>query len=367
MKQGARPRARELGLPLDGTPGPLNAITDVEGVSVGAAELVTEPDERGRALCTGVTAILPRLRERMHERVWAGLHRFNGNGELTGSHWIEDGGSFTGPVLLTSTHSVGVAHHAAIRWMIEHAPEGLAERHQWYLPVVGETYDGVLSDIDAQALGEGHVRAALDAARPGPVAEGNSGGGAGMIAYGFKAGTGTASRTFEAGGLPLRLGALVQANHGLREQLTVCGVPVGRLMPEPPPEAPREELGSIIVVLATDAPLMPHQLARLARRAALGMARGGTIGGNGSGDIFLAFSTANGAPPARLGLDVLDARMLSDECCDPVYEAAVGAVEEAVLNALLAATPRPTVRPPGGTMPAIDGPRLAGIVRTHRG
>lgn len=366
VEERARPRARELGLPLDGTPGPFNAITDVEGVEVGMTELIEEPTAVRGALCTGVTAILPRSRERIFERIWSGVHRFNGNGELTGTHWIEDGGAFSGAICLTSTHSVGVVHHAATRWMIRNAPDGLAERHQWYLPVVGETYDGVLSDIDAQALTEHHVLEALDAACGGPVAEGNRGGGAGMTAYGFKAGTGTASRLLETGGLPVRVGALVQANHGTRPWLTVCGVPVGRLMsdaPPPPPGTGASEMGSIIVVLATDAPLLPHQLARVARRASIGIGRGGTVGGNSSGDIFLAFTTANGAPPARLGPDVLDMRMLADDHCDPVYEASVQCVEEAVLNALIAATPRPTVRPPGGVMPAIDTDRLVEIVR----
>lgn len=349
-------RARDLGLPLEGLPGPLNAITDLAGIHVGMASLVEEKPRPGRhrPVRTGVTAILPHAGAERPIPLWAGTHCFNGNGEMTGTHWIDDGGWFCGPVLLTNTHAVGRAHHAAIAWMIErYAAHFAPGRHVWAMPVVAETYDGVLSDINAQALTEADMRAAIDNARPGPVAEGSCGGGTGMIAYGFKGGTGTASRRLAVDGQDYLLGALVQANHGVREWLTVCGVPIGRRLP-PPAHPAAAERGSIIVILATDAPLAPHQLRRLARRAALGIGRGGTIGGNNSGDIFLAFSTANQGPMPGDGPAHRQLAMLNDECLDILYAGAVQAVEESVLNAMVAA------RPMGGTpwdealVPAID-------------
>lgn len=347
-----RPRARELGLAFRGEPGPLNAITDVAGLGVGLATIIEEPRPGvHKGLCTGVTAIVPRLGAPRLHPVWAGMHSFNGNGELTGSHWIRDGGWFLGPVLLTNTHSVGIAHHAAIRWLTRRHPEEFASRHQWALPVVAETYDGVLSDINAQGVTEAHVLAALDSAATGPVAEGNTGGGAGMIAYEFKAGTGTASRRVSSGG-DWTLGVLVQANHGIRDWLEISGVPVGRSL--------RNDLlfgrdtGSIIVVIATDCPLLPHQLDRLARRATLGIGRNGTAGGNGSGDIFLAFSTANALLAPSDAPEVLDLRVLNDRCIDPLYEAAVQATEEAVVNAMVAAEDRVAIKPAGQVVRAID-------------
>ena len=348
--EARKPRARDLGLPFRGETGALNAITDVPGVLIGQTTLI-EDDPRG-AVCTGVTAILPKGRDRLLEPVWAGVHALNGNGELTGTHWIEDGGHFTGPVLLTNTHSVGIAHHAAIRWMIAREPEAFADAHVWAMPVVGETYDGVLNSINAQALREEHVIAALDAAAPGPVAEGNTGGGAGMIAYEFKAGTGTASRLVEAGGRACVVAALVQANHGLRGWLTVCGAPVGRVLRDD--LILEREAGSIIVVVVTDAPLLPHQLRRVAKRGSIGIGRGGTIGGNGSGDIFLAFTTANATPRLGAAPEILSFEAMNDRCVDPLYEASVEAVEEAVVNALLAARDRMAVKPAGRWVRAID-------------
>ena len=347
-----RPRARELGLAFSGTPGPFNAITDVSGVGVGLTTVIEDVRAGVHGgLCTGVSAILPRLGATELRPVWAGLHSFNGNGELTGSHWIRDGGWFMGPVLLTNTHSVGVAHHAAIRWLIRRHPEEFASRHLWALPVVGETYDGKLNDINAQAITEEHVMAALDGATSGPVAEGNVGGGAGMIAYEYKAGTGTSSRRVASGG-DWTLGLLVQDNHGVRDWLEIGGVPVGRSL--------RNDLlfgretGSIIVVIATDCPLLPHQLDRLARRATLGIGRNGTAGGNGSGDIFLAFSTANSVPMPFEAPPVLTLQALNDRMIDPLYEAAVQATEEAVVNAMVAAEDRVAVKPAGQVVRAID-------------
>jgi len=346
-----KPRARALGLAFRGEPGPLNTITDVAGVGVGLATIIEDAREGVHAgLCTGVTAIMPRLGAPTLSPVWAGLHAFNGNGEMTGSHWIRDGGWFLGPVLLTNTHSVGIAHHAAIRWMVRRHPEAFKDHHQWLLPVVAETYDGVLSDINAQGVTEAHVLAALDGATAGSVAEGNVGGGAGMIAYEFKAGTGTASRCVASGG-DWTLGVLVQANHGVRDWLEVSGVPVGRMLQQD--TLLGHDTGSIIVVIATDCPLLPHQLDRLARRATLGIGRNGTAGGNGSGDIFLAFSTANtqGLPASAPSLMSLTA--LNDLLIDPLYEAAVQATEEAVVNALVAAEDRVAVKPAGRVVRAI--------------
>jgi L-aminopeptidase/D-esterase-like protein len=235
--------------------------------------------------------------------------------------------------------------------MIRRYPEEFAQGHLWALPVVGETYDGVLNDINAQAITEDHVLAALDAAVSGPVAEGNVGGGAGMIAYEYKAGTGTASRRVAAGG-DWTLGVLVQANHGVRDWLEIGGVPVGQVLREGRQSG--RDSGSIIVVIATDCPLLPHQLDRLARRATLGIGRNGTAGGNGSGDIFLAFSTANTLPLPASAPEVLDLRALNDQCIDPLYQAAVQATEEAVVNAMVAAEDRVAVKPAGTVVPAID-------------
>ena len=356
-----KPRARDLGLRFDGAPGPLNAITDVGGVGVGLTTLIEEARPGvHKGLCTGVTAVVPRLNARDLSPVWAGLHSFNGNGELTGSHWIRDGGWFLGPVLLTNTHSVGIAHHAAIRWLVSRHAEEFERLHQWVLPVVGETYDGILNDILAQSLTEAHVLAALDGAASGPVAEGNTGGGAGMIAYEFKAGTGTASRRVSAAGGDWTLGALVQANHGTRDWLEVSGRPVGREMRED--LLHERERGSIIVVIATDCPLSPLQLDRLARRAGLGIGRNGTKGGNGSGDIFLAFTTANPFPVPAEAPAMLNLRVLNDAHIDPLFEAAVQAVEEAVVNAMVAAEDRVALKPAGRIVRAINTHRLRALI-----
>lgn len=350
-----KPRARDLGLPFPGETGPFNAITDVPGVAAGFTTLDEPATETRGPLLTGVTAILPRTGRATLDPVWAGVHSLNGNGELTGTHWIEDGGWFAGPILLTNTHSVGVAHHAAIRWMVDRFPDAFANGHLWRLPVVGETYDGVLNDINAQGVTEAHVLAALDGARGGPVAEGSVGGGAGMIAYEFKAGTGTSSRMIEHDGRRFAVAALVQANHGLRGQLTVLGVPVGLHLPED--RVHDRDLGSIIVVIATDAPLLPHQLRRVAKRGAIGIGRGGSVSGSGSGDIILAFTTANLTPIPALGPKTLRLEAMSDAWIDPLYAASVEATEEAVVNALLAAEDRVAFKPAGQAVRAL--PRTA--------
>jgi D-aminopeptidase len=363
-----KPRARDLGLPLPGIPGPFNAITDVPGVSVGFSTIREETPRPGRRLPvrTGVTAIHPRPPERGPTPVYAGIHRLNGNGEMTGSHWIEDGGHFTGPVLVTNTHSVGMAHHAAVRWMIDrHAATYEGDDLLWIMPVVAETYDGLLSDINVQAVTAEHVFAALDGARGGPVAEGGVGGGTGMIAYDYKGGTGTASRRITVDGCDYTVGVLVQANHGRRDWLTVCGVPVGRVLTEARLAGQTAERGSIIAVVATDAPMAPHQLKRLARRATIGIGRGGTPGGNNSGDIFLAFSTANEGPLPHAAPGHLTLSLVNDELFDPFYMAVVEGVEEAVLNAMLAGEPT------GGTphdrfrVASLDAAALIAALRAH--
>jgi L-aminopeptidase/D-esterase-like protein len=350
-----RPRARDLGLPFPGTTGPLNAITDIPGLAVGFCTL-TDPARRMR---TGVTAILPRP-EREARPVWAGQFTLNGNGEMTGTHWVNDAGYFIGPILITNTHGVGAAHTGAIRWMLDHYSDYFrSPDHAWAMPIVAETYDGVLNDINAMFVTPEHAIAALEARSTGPVAEGSTGGGNGMIAYEFKAGTGSASRRVAAGGRELIVAALVQANHGIRPWLDILGRPVGRLMPE---EAlHKQETGSIIVILATDAPLSPLMLRQMAKRAAIGIGRGGTPGGNNSGDLFLALSTANPAPMPQAAPVFAMREEINQEALDPFYLAAVEAVEEAVVNALVAGEDVPTFKPPGRICRAIDRKRLADL------
>lgn len=333
-------RARDLGLDISGKTGPLNAITDVPGVAVGLRTIIEEQPRPGRTklVRTGVTAIVPHSDAASPCPVWAGISRFNGNGELTGSHWIEDGGYFVGPMLITNTHAVGMAHHAAIKWMLNRYSSTYEVGDPlWLMPVVAETYDGLLNDINGQPVGEADVLAALDGATRGPVAEGNTGGGTGMIAYEFKGGTGTASRLLEIDGRTGTVGVLVQANFGIRDWLTVLGAPVGRHMRDDLLSGNAGERGSIIVVIGTDLPLAPHQLQRLARRGGLGIGRTGTMGGNSSGDIFLAFSVANAKDLPHRSPSFSNHEVLNDERLDRVYEAAVHAVDEAVLNAMVAA------------------------------
>ncbi len=361
----SKPRARGLGLDVPGICGPANAITDVPGVLVGYETLVREAAPGGRPVRTGVTAILPRGFDPHPSPVWAGQFTLNGNGEMTGSHWVRDGGHFLGPVLVTNTHSVGIAHHAATRWILSQYGEAFEAHHLWAMPVVAETYDGVLNDINGQHLGEADVLSAIRAARPGPVAEGNVGGGAGMVCYEFKGGTGTASRVVEIDGERFTLGVMVQANHGLRPWFNVLGVPVGRHLDRDRMKDMPAERGSIIAVIATDLPLSPSQLERLARRAGLGIGRGGTPGGNNSGDIFLAFSTANRMDLPQLSGAWRDMRTLNDERLDPVYMAVVEGVDEAVLNAMLAAEDVPTAKPAGHVCSALRADELLEVMARY--
>lgn len=351
-----KPRARDLGLPFPGTPGPWNAITDVAGLCVGFTTL-TDP---ARAMRTGVTAIRPRPDRGRPQPVWAGVHALNGNGEMTGTHWVNDAGYFLGPILITNTHGIGACHHGATEWMIRHYAAHFREDHAWAMPIVAETYDGVLNDINALHVRPEHAVAALEAAASGPVDEGSTGGGNGMIAYGFKAGTGTASRRVAVGGQVRTVAALVQANFGRREWFTVLGVPVGRSMPQAVPV--EREMGSIIVVLATDAPLSDALLRGLAKRAALGIGRSGSPGGNSSGDIFLAFSTADPMPEPRHAGPVITRHSLNWNEMDPVYEAAVQAVDEAVINAIVQGDDVACVKPQGAVCPGIDTGALCRLV-----
>ena len=332
-------RARDLGFIEGGRPGEHNAITDVPGVEIGYTTLVEDHgDARVR---TGVTAILPRGRADAAP-VAAGIHSLNGNGEMTGSVWIAESGSLSTPVLITNTHSVGAAHEGSIRWMLENVP-GAPE--QWLLPVVAETWDGRLNDINGLHVRPEHAVAALDAARPGPVAEGAVGGGTGMMCYGFKGGSGTASRLVELGGEEYAVGVFLQANFGRMDELVVRGVRVGPTLGAELDEAPSPApsgAGSVIVVVATDAPLLPGQCTALARRVSLGLARTGTGGSHFSGDIFLAFSTGNGGAltsrfPEEPSFALDELQTIPWGRMDALYTAVVEATEEAVLNVLVAA------------------------------
>lgn len=331
------PRARDLGVPFEGSPGPLNAITDVAGVTVGHVTLVEDLTD-GRKVRTGVTAILPRGRGTLDTPVYGGWFALNGNGEMTGTAWLEESGQLEGPVMLTNTHSVGVVRDAVIAWRVK-AGGADASGYWWSLPVVAETWDGHLNDINGFHVRPEHAARAIEQARGGPVAEGNVGGGTGMICHEFKCGIGTASRRTTAAGGAYTVGVLVQANYGLRDTLRIAGVPVGqhirndRVYSEQDPAA--SDTGSIIIVVATDAPLLPHQLKRLARRAALGLARMGSVAGNGSGDIFVAFSTANAE--ALAGKPLAASTSLGNDHVDPLFSATVEATEEAIVNAMVAA------------------------------
>ena len=363
----ADPRARDLGIPFPGTPGPLNAITDVAGVEVGYTTLVAGdgPLQVGKGpVRTGVTAILPRGRKSPTAVFGAyAVGNGNGNGEMTGTIWVEESGTVGTPVLITNTHSVGVVRDAVIAWMLENG----GTEQLWGLPVVAETWDGYLNDLNGFHVRREHVFAALDSAHGGAIAEGNVGGGTGMHTFEFKGGTGTSSRRVRVKGAgDYTVGVLVQSNFGRRWQLQVAGIPVGRDWPEDAPftaeYGPSNELGSIIVVVATDAPLLPTQLKRIARRAAMGIARTGGMAGNGSGDIFLAFSTAN-APAATAVEGLQQAAFLPNDQLDGLFEATVLATEEAIVNALVAA--RTMTGIDGHRLVAIDHARLQDILRRH--
>jgi L-aminopeptidase/D-esterase-like protein len=334
-----KPRARDLGVPFDGTPGPNNAITDVKGVEVGHTTIISGEGKLvvGKGpIRTGVTAIHPRGKT-SNDAVFAAWFTLNGNGEMTGTTWVDDSGFLNGPVMITNTHSVGVVRDAVIAWKVRHGTPDM-EGYWWSLPVVAETWDGYLNDINGFHVHSEDAWHALDVAHSGPVEEGNVGGGTGMICNEFKGGIGTASRVLDAKSGGYTVGVLVQCNYGAREQLRIAGINVGREIPEH--TVFKEDVGSIIVIVATDAPLIPTQLKRIARKVSLGLGRDGSYSGDGSGDIFLAFSTANpGAvsPKSDQPNNVHPLAMLPNDSLDPLFLATVQATEEAVVNAMVAA------------------------------
>ncbi len=364
-----KPRARDLGVPFEGRHGANNAITDVKGVEVGYTTLNTGEGEK--AVRTGVTAILPQGKN-FAGRLFAAWHTLNGNGEMTGTTWIEESGGLGSPILITNTHSVGIVRDAIIEWGAKKFPGG-GYSGDFSLPVVAETWDGYLNDINGFHVKKEHVFAALDSARSGPIAEGNVGGGTGMASHGFKAGTGTASRVLDARFGGYTVAVLVQANYGARQFFTVSGVPVGREITDLQMKIGQqvsinslrktdEGAGSIIVVLATDAPLLPHQLKRMAQRISLGIGRVGGRGENSSGDIFIAFSTANAAEIGK-NEGVATLQMLPNDRINMLFGATVQATEEAIINAMVAAETMKGYK--GNTIYALPHDRLREALRKY--
>jgi D-aminopeptidase len=354
-------RARDLGVPFEGTPGQLDAITDVKGVEVGYRTLISGDGKLvvgTGPVRTGVTAVFPRGKNSV-DPVFAGWFTENGNGEMTGTTWVEESGFLYGPVMITNTHSVGVVRDAVIAWQLQHGP-GLPLEDWWSLPVVAETWDGYLNDINGFHVKAEDADAAMRDAHSGPIAEGNVGGGTGMICFEFKGGTGTASRALpeKLGGYTV--GALVQCNFGTRHLLRIAGTPVGYEISGK--RVWEEDTGSIIVVVATDAPLLPSQMKRIAKRVTLGLGRLGSISGDGSGDIFIAFSTAN----AGAGLEQkkpVALQMLPNDRMDALFEATVQATEEAVVNALVAA--RTMTGADGHAVEALPHDRLREVLKKY--
>ncbi len=352
----SRPRARDLGVPFEGATGPLNAIVDVAGVEVGHRTLISGDGKLvvgAGPVRTGVTAIWPRGKQ-SSDPVFGGWFSQNGNGEMTGTPWLEESGFADGPILITNTHSVGVVRDSYLAWLVKNkrSPGTNVFAGGFYTyPIVAETYDGALNDVNGFHVKPDDVAVALETASVRTIAEGNVGGGTGMVCYGFKGGIGTSSRKLEAAQGGFTVGVLVQCNCGSRRQLRIGGVPVGLELADNMPVASagtgiREDTGSIIIVIATDAPLLPHQTKRLARRATMGLARTGSISGNGSGDIFIAFSTANSHAAAARGS--ANITMLPNDELNPVFEAAVQGTEEAIVNAMVGAE----------TMTGVDGHRV---------
>jgi D-aminopeptidase len=353
-------RARELGVPFDGTPGRWNAITDIAGVEVGHTTLISGDGKQ--AVRTGVTVVWPRGKQ-ADAPVFGGWFSLNGNGEMTGTTWLEESGLLDGPVMITNTHSVGVVRDSYIKWRVARARKaGIDLSDEWSLPVVAETWDGFLNDINGFHVHEADTVAALEAATSGPVAEGNVGGGTGMVCYGFKGGIGTSSRKVGA----YTVGVLVQCNCGRRAQLRIAGAPVGLEIAGSDPyardfRASGEDVGSIIIVVATDAPLLPHQMKRLARRASLGLARTGSSSGNGSGDIFIAFSTANAEAGRTSGL--VNVTMVPNDEMNPLFEATAQATEEAIVNAMAGAETMTGLD--GHTVMALPHDRLQQVLKKY--
>ena len=341
LQAETKSRARDLGFHFDGSPGPLNAITDVSGVQVGHTTLIEGEGKlvQGKGpIRTGVTAILPRGDRSLDDPCFAGWSSLNGNGEMTGTTWVEESGFAEGPIMITNTHSVGIVRDAVISWRTSQGSAD-ASGYWWSLPIVAETWDGFLNDINGFHVKEKHAHEAIRNAKGGPVEEGCVGGGTGMVCHSFKGGIGTASRVVTIKNQDYTLGVLVQANYGDRKNLTIAGVPVGKeitdLMPRDSYEKNHEGDGSIIVVIATDAPLLAHQMKRLARRVPMGVGKVGGYGHDGSGDIFIAFSTANSNVAFSDG--TVNVEMLPNGLMSPLFEATVQAVEEAIVNTLVAA------------------------------
>jgi L-aminopeptidase/D-esterase-like protein len=369
-----KPRARDLGVPFEGVTGQFNAITDVKGVEVGYATLISGDGKK--AIRTGVTAILPQGKN-FKGRVFAAWHTLNGNGEMTGTTWVEESGGLGSPIMITNTHSVGVVRDAVIEWAAKHST-GSGYSGDFSLPVVAETYDGFLNDINGFHVKKENVFQALDSAKSGAIAEGNVGGGTGMVAHRFKGGTGTSSRVLEAKFGGYTIGVLVQANYGTRQFFSVAGVPVGKEITDLLPTAGKETAslfpngrkavangegqGSIIVVVATDAPLLPHQLKRLAQRVSLGVGNVGGRGENSSGDIFIAFSTAN-ATEASKDDGLSNLTMLPNERINPLFWATAQATEEAILNAIISAETMKGFN--GNTVFALPHDRLKEALRKY--
>jgi D-aminopeptidase len=353
------PRARDLGVPFEGTPGPLNAITDVKGVEVGYRTLISGEGKLqvgAGPVRTGVTAIFPRGKASA-DPVFGGWFTENGNGEMTGTTWVEESGFLYGPVMITNTHSVGIVRDAVIASQFKRGTP-VPEEDWWSLPVVAETWDGDLNDINGFHVTAEDAFAAMDDARTGPIAEGNVGGGTGMICFEFKGGTGTASRKLPESFGGYTVGVLVQCNFGTRPLLRIAGAPVGQEIPK---DSQRADIGSIIVVVATDAPLLPHQMKRIARRVTLGLGRLGSISGDGSGDIFIAFSTANAG--AGLAKKMSNVEMIPNERMNPLFQATVQATEEAVVNAMIAAKTMTGIN--NNTVEALPHDRLRAVLKKY--
>lgn len=364
-------RARDLLLPFLGNPGEFNSITDVPGVLVGYKTLIN----KSKNIYTGCTAILPRGYNKKISTIWAGIFVLNGNGEMTGSHWINDAGYFSSPIIITNSHGIGISHHATTKWMINQYSNDFQTEDIWAMPVIAETYDGFINNINHLSLKEEDVIEALNNAKSGKLEEGNVGGGTGMVTYGLKGGTGTSSRiiTIPNHSKKYTLGVLLQANNGKRSELQIMGVPY------PPPEVNNSldniDKRSIIIIIATDAPLLPVQLKRLAKRAALGISRNGTCANNGSGDIFLAFSTANKNYTNNIPIDdknieeekqIQQIHFLHDDLLNYFYEGVVQAVEEAVINAMVSAKPLPLLKNKDEYIPSIDHEIVKNISKVIR-
>ena len=355
-----KPRARALGIPFKGTPGANNAITDIPGVEVGYTTLISG---KGKLVVgkgpvrTGVTAILPRGREKATYPVWSAQVSLNGNGELTGSWWVEEMGCSDGPITITNTYSCGVARDATIEWLVDH---GFHEGAAGGLPVAGETDDSFLNDMNGFHIRREHVFAAIEGACSGPIEEGSVGGGTGMTVYGLKGGSGTASRCVRYAEDTYTVGAFVQANFGRRPDLVVAGIPMGEHLNGPEPYT--ADRGSIIAVVGTDAPLLPHQCKRLARRVSLGIGRGGAYSGHSSGDIFMAFTTA-GSDALMTESPYLSIDAIPDRYLDPFFEAVVQSVDEAIMNALSVGETMEGVN--GNRVEALDRDKLVAVLKSH--